>query len=197
MYQYSRPHITPRSGYVYTDPDTGVKFEEPVHVKLVETVARHRRANRLPIPEDLSEIVEDAVCRLNPPAFRKPRPALGSALPHSPRTPRPGRVRLSLASCVNETLKIVKRRFIPAPDRDEVARRADICLACENNVIEPGCYGCYAEKVFSGHIGKHRTMKTQFVCLCEVDNTFSKATTHMNAVYEDADRYPQECWKRG
>ncbi len=197
MYQYSRPHITPRSGYTYTDPDTGTRFEEPVHRKLVQTVMRHRRANNLPIHPKISAIIEDDICQRNPPSFRKSCPVLGSSSPSSPGSPTdPGQARLSFSVCVNRTLKILKTNFIPKPDNVVIAQRAEICLSCRHNIPEPGCYGCHAEEIFNGVIGKHKSMKTQFVCLCSVDQTFSKATTHVNSVYED-NKYPEHCWKRG
>ena len=196
MYQYARPNITPRSGYVYTDPDTGVKFDEPVHRVLVESVTRHRKANKLDIPPDFSAVIEDAVCRLNPPIFRKLRPAPGlNPLPPSPGPARSG-LPPSSAVATNNTLKLLKSRRIPDPDVAEVVRRVKICLACVANVAEPCCYSCLVESVFTSVIGKHKTTKTQFVGLCDVDRSFSKAVIHVNPLV-NPDLYPEFCWKRG
>jgi len=197
MYQYARPNITPRSGYAYTDPDTGVKFDEPVHRTLVSSVARHRRANKIPVPPDLSEIIEDAICKINPPSFRKPRPVPGPLSPSfPPGTTRSGLPPVSRATATNNTLKILKKRSHPLADIAEVVRRARICLACGFNKAEPCCYSCFVEDIFNGVIGRHKKLQTQFVGLCAADMTFSKAVINVNFEF-DPSLYPEMCWKRG
>lgn len=194
MYQYARPSITPRTGYVYTDPDTGVRFEESLHRTLVDTVARHRRANKLAVPPNLSDIIEDAICRMNPASFRTDRPVVAGSPASPPHPQQRGAVSLSAATAA--TLRVLRARTSPLVDSTVVRERAAICRACAENLREPCCYSCKVESVFSPIVGaKHRNLSTAMLGVCGADNTFTKAVVWVSGSRAFISVYPGACWK--
>jgi len=194
MYKYARPNVTPRTGYVYTDPDTGCRFDETLHQALVDAVVRHRKANGLPLAPNLSEIIEDDICRRNPAAFRVDRPPVAAVLP-TPPSPRRGTV--SLSDAISRTLRVLRARTGQKVLSTVVRDRGAICRACEHNVGEPCCYSCKVESVFSPIVGKkHRNLSTVLVGVCTVDNTFTKAVVWIPSSTAYEDEYPESCWKR-
>lgn len=62
----SDPSLMPPSGWKYEDGDTHI--EGPDYRSLLERVARHREANKLPI-EPTEELVNTYLCQQNPPNF--------------------------------------------------------------------------------------------------------------------------------
>lgn len=130
----------PPDGWRYTVPETRCLIKADFFEDLWKKVIRHRDANRLPIPDDYREFLEDAACReTNPPGNRcgeaKPKPRASGPIP------------VLLLSHVERFLKtvwqaIVDRKFVSP---DEALRRVEVCLDCPLRTTMPGgCTGCYS-----------------------------------------------------
>ena len=213
MFQLAKPDVTPPGGYWYYDPDLETKYSEGLLATLVATVDRQRRINNLEVPPDLSNIIEDAICRKLPDELRKVRPAEPpnpcSGPPDGPfpslsPTPSTKSNRTTVITervAIHRTLSILRRttRLIPW---DEAVPRTTVCRRCIHNVREPGCYSCKTESVFSPRVGKTPLGPFNFMGICDVDQSFLKATMRVDTPCFGVDTssfgegaYPPFCWK--
>lgn len=129
----------PPGGWKYTVPETGITVTGDFFSILYKRVVDHRRANRLPVPDDYREFLEDAACReTQPPGSRcgesKPKPVGERPIQHL------------MLNRVERFLKtvwqaILERKFV---SREEAQRRVDVCMGCPLRTTMPGgCTGCY------------------------------------------------------
>jgi hypothetical protein len=201
LLQLKLRNVTPRNGYVYTDPDTGLELRGPMLQDLVNLVVRHRGVNNLPIAPNIAALVEDAVCRANPPSFSRPAPtpvrgpaassASVDALAALPEASTP----VTTSDCVRRTLVLLRRspRRLSAED---AGPRHLVCRACAANVAEPTCYECFVESVFVPQVGRHKAPWNKFLGMCAIDRTFTKAVIRMKDTDAFAGiNYPEPCWK--
>ena len=188
------PTQTPRSGYVYTDHVTEVAFNAPTLHGLIANVRNHYRVNSLLVPSDLDAVIEDHVCRLNPPSFSVPRPELK---PLKPLPPSRGAYSTNqVISRTSLALRGATRMLSMVEIKDS---RFPCCTGCCYNVREPCCYTCLIESIFNPKLGAHVPKATKFIGMCSLDRTFTKATSHIeNApeVFAGTAEYPEQCWKR-
>ncbi len=130
----------PPGGWKYTVPETGVTVKADFFSMLYKRVVAHREANRLPVPDDYYEFLEDAACaETNPGAGwcgqRKAKPSHKKPIQH---------MRLTRVESFLKTVwqAIIDRKFV---EKDEAQRRVDICLKCPLRTTMPGgCTGCYS-----------------------------------------------------
>ena len=54
---------SPRNGWSFTLPETGVTVTAPFYKVLRVRVAAHMRANAVPLPDDFDEWLQDLCCR--------------------------------------------------------------------------------------------------------------------------------------
>lgn len=129
----------PPGGWKYTVPETGISVTGDFFSVLYKRVVDHRRANRLPVPDDYREFLEDAACReTQPPGSRcgerKPKPVGEKPIQHL------------MLNRVERFLKtvwqaILERKFV---SKEEAERRVAVCLGCPMRTTMPGgCTGCY------------------------------------------------------
>jgi hypothetical protein len=63
--------LEPQGGWTYRDPDLGVRLKAGTFNSLVQSVRSLRSVNTLAIPQNISEIIEDDICRNTARSFVK------------------------------------------------------------------------------------------------------------------------------
>ena len=115
--------VVPNGGYSYLQEETGLTLNSNNFSQLVARVIDHRKANNLPVPFNIEDIVEAYVC--------KQRPELCEDKDYKPPIGKP--ITLDLAIRLTRTLIAAGMK---RADTEEAERRAAICVTCKDN-IEP------------------------------------------------------------
>jgi len=200
--------LTPRSGYTYTDPDTGCVSKANSLRELIDVATKHRMANNMTVQANFYEIIEHDLCTRNPPNFNMKKKYTDEEIKR-----RRGRqtikqsVKYNLTAMINTTSTLIGKRVTAGKLYElldsEISQRVKTCRACEQNVQEPVCYSCKVESVFSSLLGnsgrKHASFNGNlWVCACGVDGTFTKAVLKIPKLNYDLanNKYPEDCWKR-
>lgn len=196
LLKLKRRSVTPRSGYVYTDPDTKVTVTAPLFDELLRRAAKHRAANGLDVPGDFALLVEDQLCRANPPGMSVPRTVADDRV-DALRIPvgnvAIGPVRTSDA--LARTQVLLRTTMTKRLSAEAAHARAKICLDCPKNAAEPCCYSCLVESVFEPRVGRHYSNWRKFLGVCAVDRTFNKPAVYAEGFRDPDASYPDHCWK--
>ncbi len=122
--------VVPTGGYSYTQQETNHTLNASSFDMLVSRVVEHRKANNLPVPFNIEDIVEMYPFEQRPDLFdeQTPKPA---------QTSQP--LTLGLAVRLTKTLIAAGSKRV---DQAEADRRAEICAACDDNLEPSGCTGC-------------------------------------------------------
>lgn len=122
----------------------------------MEDIKRHRRDNKLPIPDNMREIAEDQLCRTLPPGWCRYSDG-SSPLDYID-------VRVGLPEVLVGTFALGVSAITGLVPQEVAEERASICAACPANVGIQGCRSCvgFAEKI-AGVIGARKTRADQFL----------------------------------
>ena len=186
--------VVPPNGYSYEQEETGVKLTADNFGQLVTRVADHRRANNLPVPFNISEIVEAQVC--------KQRPELCKG--YVPKPPPNQRLTMNLAVRLTKTLVAAGGKRVE--DQAEADQRAAICAMCEDNIEPDGCTGCGSsiiKKTIEFIVGARKTSYDSSLKSCKHCGCFNAAQVWLplNALQKtitdsENEALPDHCWKR-
>ena len=211
LLELAKKKSTPRTGYFFTDPDTGMLTKEGTLADTIASARRHRTVNTLAIPDNFDYIVEHLICVSNPDNFSRPRKN-GNRVPR--RTNTGGAVRFasgrgrkqSLLHVTNNTITLMKvpgAGTLRIVSQEEAERRAKICLTCPENIPDAGCYSCSAESSIKAILKKRHTSQDRLIQTCRVCQCFNKAQVHCDAVTlaggtpeKELRNYPDYCWKK-
>jgi hypothetical protein len=175
--------------------ETGVTVSAGSINKLKSSVANHMAANRIEIPRDFDELIEDTACR-----------NLGDGknqwcAERKPEVPMPGRSKWRAADVVR-FLKTVTAwglkegfKFVPI---EEAERRAAICATCPMNTLVQGCMGCSGVGTLVKMIrGSTRTSQDAKLHTCEVCGCFLqvKVLVPPGVIDNTGLDYPSWCWQ--
>ena len=69
MQRLLRKDINPPDGHRYTHSETRHVSRGPDYWTWMDTLILHRRANNLPVPDDMETIDEDQLCKQLPPGW--------------------------------------------------------------------------------------------------------------------------------
>ena len=187
--------IVPSGGYTYTQEETGHKLMADSFTQLVTRVIAHRKANNLPIPFNIEDVVEEDLCAQ--------RGELCESV-ESPNKPLSGQP-LTLDSVVRVTRTLFaagKRRVA----RAEAEQRALICTVCSDNVKPQGCTGCRSslvKKAISFIVGARKTPHDDQLHSCKHCGCFNAAQIWIpkNALQKtitkaENESLPEHCWKK-
>jgi len=131
--------ITPPKGWFYDVPDTKVTVQAQDLPQLVSAVINHLKANSLPIPPTIAQLVEDQICARIPHGLCRSHQStpLSSAPP-----PTQAQVLAGTATLGEWLLKGARR-----VDQSVANERARVCSTCTMNKPPQGCSGCHASAI--------------------------------------------------
>jgi len=188
MLKVARPQLTPPSGWRFIDPDTRFPFKAFCKEELLSKVVAHRNANKLLIPDDLAERIEDWMCRDMPD---------GICVDSESGAPMRGVTRVA-ETLVNATLGVFKKSRIVK--EKEANSRAGVCAGCSHNVLVPGCGSCRGvNHIIQGMIGSRWTAVDSKLNSCERCGMLLRVLVHCGtaAIKGSVDARiskPENCW---
>lgn len=195
MRKFRAANVTPPSGFRYTVPETKYEAVHGDLQSLVLVVQRHYAANKLPIPSDLQNRIEHAICLRNPEGFCK-----GEYEPGDVQAKIINVTRVKEASRTLQTrLKWPVERFLCSIE--EAASRAATCVSCADN-YRGICTTCHGLKDYVvAAIGSRTTPSDALLGVCTHCSCMVKVKVHMSkeallVVEKDLTKYPEGCWLR-
>ena len=185
--------VVPAGGYNYTQPETGYKINSNNFSQLVARVIDHRKANNLPVPFNVQDEVEAAVCKERPELCNEEKPVPPAGKP----------LTLDLAIRLTRTLIAAGMK---RADQEEANQRAELCVGCEDNVEPQGCSGCsksVIKKAVEFIIGGRQTPHDSSLKSCKHCGCFNAAQIWMPLTAlqktiseEENEALPAHCWKK-
>ena len=184
------------SRWCYYVDATGTLIEGGDQVNLLERVIQHHHSNNIPVPVNISEVIEDAICRHSEtPCVETDNNRDESLRGHLKRVMRFG-------SCL---ARITAKRLMggdPFVDQQEANRRASICAECPANKEAPTCPSCvnFIEDV-NRSLGYRETPYDDQLQACDVCGCSNSASVWIDAkiLKQCSDANYQEanpkCWK--
>ena len=187
--------VVPSGGYTYTQEETLHTIRADSFTQLVSEVIGHRKANNLPIPFNIEDIVEDDLCRNRSELCTDSE----AHLKQNPNTP------LTL----NSAVRLTRTLFAAGTGRvsQEVAKeRAATCITCEDNVQPKGCTGCNSglmQKAINFIVGAKKTPHDGQLKSCKHCGCFNAAQVWIpldalqkTITESENENLPEHCWKK-
>ena len=195
MMRLIQTSVVPPGGYSYTQPETGQVLQSDSLHQLVNRVVAHRKANNLPVPFNIEDIVEEALCKERGELCADDSPA-------PVKRTRP--VALDLAVRLTRTLVAAGGKRVES--QAEADQRAAICSTCYDNVEPKGCSGCKSglvRKAVEFIVGARKTAYDNLLKSCQHCGCFNAAQVWLpldalQKTMSDAENeaLPDHCWKR-
>jgi hypothetical protein len=183
---------TPRGGWRFVDPVSGVPVSHPHHMAFLQKVSESRRSNGIPLTGNWEAEVLDEVCRQNPSID-----CIDTDVPEIHMT----------ADDVHRFLATVGEfKGSELVSEEEHRRRADICLRCPK-MGDVNCKWCgwAAAKITELLAGRpiHRVAELHKkgckACGCNLDTKTYYPLDVLRAVDQKLGKEPEyweECWMR-
>jgi hypothetical protein len=175
-------------------------------IDLMEAVRAHHKANRLPLPPNLRELIEDQICtRLNDPAWCNSGTILTEAQVHAARAGKTGfgiKDVIAFSATMADWAIAGGRRVTD----DQLTARIKTCLRCPMHSDPIGCGPCnsgplktIALRLLAG--SPHpldRDLKSCAVCGCylPVKTRIPTDILHKRLKPEVLERFPDYCWMK-
>lgn len=195
MLKLAKKNTTPPGGYFYVDPNSKQRITAPHMQGLVAKVIIHRKSNKFEIADNLSDVIEDWLCRHLPPGLCRDNSGRISTRGIHYRTAENAVRNSSLLS------RIMRRSGRNPVNKKISDKRAAVCVACEFNLAMAGCMSCRGVKSIIDNMryGKKTSHDKQLrVCgVCGVLNhvhVFIDDKTIRETI-EKVTEYPDQCWK--
>lgn len=186
--------LTPRGGYDYTQPETNYVMSASTFPQLVQLVSAHRKANNLPVPFNIDDIIKDDICERRPElCFQK-------------KQYPPSRIKqLTLEQAIRFT-KTLFKAGVTRVGASIASSRAEICSRCEDNIEPEGCSGCrrgLIKKAIQFVSGANETAYDEKLKSCRYCGCFNAAQVWMpmdalqsQISEEENNQLPAHCWKK-
>jgi hypothetical protein len=180
----------PLFGWMYRDEDTKKLCQSGSFAGLVDMCVRHRRTNKLDIPNGFPQIIEHQICRRLPDKYVKGRtkPVEQNILRLSQAQ---SRTQDLLRKWVNDGRRLVSN--------DVAIQRATICQHCPDNIKLGGCLTCKGiDSWVYSWIGKDKRIGCESLLHgCKSGRYLLFAIIHMNPdILEQNAGTPAHCWRR-
>ena len=188
MQLLKRLDVSPPDQFRYVDPDTGWLNRQMAYDTWVLKQKEHRRANGLPVPDDLEALMQDQVCRTIGPEWCEYAND-GSFV----------NLRFTLGDVVTYTKALIAALTGNYVSEEEANRRARICAGCYLNVTVGGCGACHQ---LNNLVASDRsTPYDESLRNCAVCKCFNKFQVHVpltilssHSSGERQAQYPNFCW---
>lgn len=187
--------IVPPGGYRYVDPEDNFEHVASSLDALVEMATRHRRANKIDVPDDFAAIVEDWICQKIPmtmtSAYQKARKVAEFSL--TTQT-----IQGVTGACLR-TWRMNGRRCASGRIAQD---RADTCEACDHNTRRAACASCQGLTAWVKQWLGRTVINNNMMYVCDITAVMNSAMVHMpNRVVRQLTpeslrtRHPATCWK--
>lgn len=166
--KFERRNIVPPGGkYFYEVPETKMFFEHPQFSSLELLVREHYYNNNIPLPEMLSGLIEDYMCRHLPKSF-----CIGVSDGEFKRAKT-----LTYWVVADNTFRLLSHKEAYA-SAEEAEKRAAICMKCGNN-LSGICSSCSGLKLrFAAQLRGLSTTQDRFLGVCAVDGSLLTAKVY-------------------
>jgi len=196
----------PPGYFRYKVPETGKQFPDPTGSNkyvsmgsLLTDLKNHYRANALPVPDNLSQLVQDQLCRFLPPE------RCHYESPHDRPVPILGR--LTFDQLLQGTKSVIGwalngRSKVSETESDN---RAATCVRCPMNVTPPGCPTCNSplRTLLNSFVGNRPTRYDKAINACAVCGCSLKVLVQMpietvkeHLSQQQIDALPDYCWQK-
>lgn len=189
---------SPPGGWRYKVPQTGQTFRGVSEYQLLCELQAHYRANQLPLPDGLNDLIEQFVCEQEPDyctdAHGQPIHDGKRTFTHNIRTVLQGTATLF-------TWLVKGEGLVPAPQAEA---RASICVGCNFNAEPQGCTSCNSkvmrlavEKVVgTRRTSFHNQLRSCRICSCQLA---AKVHLPLPSILrfmpeEQLSQLPSHCW---
>lgn len=203
MFRINDPNSGIPGSYTFTVPETGFIAGPFNRLKeLVDQVRNHYVANNIPVPDQLQDKIEDAICRRIPNGLcYSPDSIQYKVTPASLSGETILQGLTSLSEMVMSSLS-GKDVFVP----QEVAEtRAEICSKCTLNSPSGFCMGCAVGRAITNTVakvkGNRSTSRDSSLHNCSVCGCKNEAIVHVNRNIllkgeksETTNARPDWCW---
>ena len=189
----SKMTVPPGGLYFYLVEQTGAKFSHPSMAGCMALVKAHMKANNIPVPPNLEEVIEDYICHNVPGGF-----CTGSS-------DRPRKRFLSFTQ-IREGTRIMWQKanlksdefFVPVEEAD---RRALVCANCPKHVHDvcTSCTSDFASFLRALLAGRRKSKYDELLDTCGVCGCLLKAKVHLSVkalAVTQKHEYPDNCWLR-
>jgi len=175
--------VPPGNRYFYTVSETDTGFEHSVQSQLELMVQEHLVVNKLPVPADLSALIEDYICRHVPESF---------CFGEDEGRPRARVVTIFTVKDATQRLFAVNRKFV---EQVVANRRASVCAQCTRNVLG-ACSSCTGLPSWvAGLLERRLTPLDKSLGLCYIDGSMLTAKVFAAASQvSQPDGHPENCW---
>lgn len=188
-------YTVPPGGWRYVVPETKATLRAGNKEDLTRNVAKHLEANKLPVPHDLGDIIEDQICQ-----FIGPEHCTWGAEEYAAHPTMDGHdvmngAKVMLGWVLGGT---------PYVATSEAERRASICSSCVMNMPVGMCMACAGlSKIVTRITAGRRTSYDQFLHSCAICKCSNKAqiwlpldTLHRGVTPDINEGFPIHCWKK-
>jgi hypothetical protein len=195
-----RNYETPPTGWRYLVHETGFTVKGQSLMCLVDNVTKHMVANRVLVPENLWDIVQDQMCQVLPASYCKE--------PGFPTPPEYGGTKFTLGRVIAGT-RVISAWLLsgkPRVDQETADWRSAICAGCPHNRQPSGCEGCSAGRLRDlvvRVVAGSRTLKEEEIVACDVCGCSLKAKVWipLDILQEHVERgvngnFPAHCWAK-
>lgn len=138
-------------GWRYTEQATGYVVHSGSYIELEDAVRAHLKANNLPIPDNLGQVIQNQLCHWLPPDWCQRDE---TEMAHYSNID----MRMSVGDIINaaKAYATLALRGFKTVTQEEADRRARICANCFLRVQPQGCGACakMAEAVIANVAGK-------------------------------------------
>lgn len=197
----------PPGYFRYIVPETGRRFPDPEKDRgkhylslpdLLNDLTRHYIANSIPVPGDLSALVQDQLCRLLPPDRCKYDSPTDKPIP---------RFHITGDMVINGTRNLVSWQLKGRPkvSVEKSNERAAICVRCPLNVSPAGCHTCNSplHAIVNSFVGNRQGAYDSALYACAICGCSLKALIQMpqetiaeHLSQEQSDALPEYCWQK-
>ena len=184
----------PAGGFSYKQPETGITIQAYSWPALVQLVINHRKANNLPVPVNIEDLVEEGACKERPEQCHDK---------DAPKPPKGNQLTLQAAARFTKTLVSAGSERATA---DQAMSRAHICSTCEDNITPVGCEGCrsgWVRKTIELIVGARKTPYDKSLKSCKHCGCFNAAqiwipvdALQKTITEEENAALPDHCWKK-
>ena len=196
---FNETDLPSSGGWVYVDPDLGVRLNSRSLGKLLNDATKLRIANKLVIPKDWPRVFRSLICEqmgLGPRSCRE--------VQETPEQKTDRKRKISFGD-VRNFLHVLTEWISQKPEfvsPEEASRRASICAQCPENIPATGCGGCAnIAGMVTKVIGNRRTPDDEKLQNCGVCGCSNQAQVHVplevlaKGVTPDME-FPTHCWKK-
>lgn len=192
-YRLYNDHLGISGGWRYRIPETGILVRSGSFWLLPDAARAHYNANALAVPNNLSDLILEYVCK-NGAMCEVDGVEIAKGAPKKS---------LNVADVIRFTKTRLDALLKGAKvDQQEADRRAEICVNCPSNKPLEGCTGCNSKSLKdfvrflsqSGTTSLDERLQSCEYCGCFIRSMIWTPLESLKR-YDDVSQLPSNCWK--